>query len=149
MKLETIIPALAPIAIAILTHHGLGNIINATLNSPSPLPLTITLAPNATEALKSRNLWSPDAEFLDPDATVVTVNCTVEARKFAASGLDVNELVRVIIDNKATGGLSMGPGGGGGEGENVKGGSGKDCTRCGTCQKACFGTFWFLPLYAM
>ncbi|ROV95007.1 hypothetical protein VMCG_08330 [Cytospora schulzeri] len=149
MKLATITPALAPVAFAVITTN---HRVNTTAFFPLALqlPLTFTLAPNATNTLKSHNLWLPDpktfAATSEPDTFIDlnTVDCAAEARKFAASGLDVNDLVRVTIrnDNNAAGsGWDLSEGG------HVD--STKDCTRCGTCQKVCFGLFWFLPLYGM
>ncbi|KUI54708.1 hypothetical protein VP1G_02039 [Cytospora mali] len=117
-----------------------------------PLSLALTLVPDAAKTLESHDIWHPSAKSFaagPPDMVdnLNTTNCTVEAQKFVESGLDINDLVRVTIhattdtsedDTEAVVVV-----------KSASDGVDKDCGRCGTCQKVCFGTFWFLPLYAM
>ncbi|KUI70870.1 hypothetical protein VM1G_06222 [Cytospora mali] len=141
--------AILVLALIVITY-GM-NISNLPL--PLALALTLTLIPNATKTLESHNIWLPSPESFaagPPDMidNLNTTNCTVEAQKFVESGLDINDLVRVTIhataattedDTEAVVVVVKS------DSDGVK----KDCGRCGTCQKVCFGTFWFLPLYAI
>lgn len=94
-----------------------------------PLPLDITLKPNATEVLAANGIWAPDlAAFAASKYNLDGVNFTAEGEKLTESGLDVNDLVLVTI------------------GSDRSLATADKCDKCKLCLKACAAALllWFL-----
>ncbi|KAJ0123397.1 hypothetical protein J7T55_011862 [Diaporthe amygdali] len=84
--------------------------------------LTIELSANATEVLTANGLWAPNlTAFATEDYNIDGVDFTANSEKLNQSGLDVNELVHIRIDDKS---IAVTP-------------DDHDCGRCDTCLKLC------------
>lgn len=96
MKTTTITIALAAIAVAT-------EVTPTDLNSNiTSLPIEIALAADAIDTLKSHGLWAPDIDaFGRGHPNVDNINATAENLKFAASGLNLQDLVSVHVDGHA------------------------------------------------
>lgn len=100
MKANAIPLVLAAIT-ATVTSTDLGiNITN--------LPLKVTLAPDAIDTLVAHGLWAPDPDsFNRGQPNVDNVNVTAENLKFEASGLNIDELVSVSVNNQTAAAVSV------------------------------------------
>lgn len=129
------IQLLVSVISAVIANDDLNS---STLSSLFAHSLTLTFAPNAIQALESHDLWIPDAESFADGSPNTTIDCTAEAVKFAASGLNINDLVCILIIDNNTEAATK-----------AANGNNADCKRCDTCQAACVGLLFFLPFYGM
>ncbi|KAK2600939.1 hypothetical protein N8I77_010434 [Diaporthe amygdali] len=93
--------------------------------------LTIELSANATEILAANGLWAPNlTAFATGEYNIDGVDFTANSEKLNQSGLDVNDLVHIRIDDKS---IAVTP-------------DDHDCGRCDTCLKVCAVMLlgWFL-----
>lgn len=95
MKASAITLVLAAIAAPVTSIELGSNITN--------LPLKVTLAPDAIDTLNAHGLWAPDpVAFGHGQPNVNNVNTTAENLKFEESGLNINELVSINVDDQIT-----------------------------------------------
>ncbi|ROW05216.1 hypothetical protein VSDG_00254 [Cytospora chrysosperma] len=137
MKANAIPLVLAAIT-ATVTSTDLGiNITN--------LPLKVTLAPDAIDTLVAHGLWAPDPDsFNRGQPNVDNVNVTAENLKFEASGLNIDELVSVSVNNQTAAAVSV-----------DKAVASTDvcspypscCDQCHTCEEACLSVILCLACW--
>lgn len=103
------------------------------------LPLNITLKPNSIDVLAANGIWAPNiSAFAAGKPNVDGVNFTAESEKLAESGLDVNDLVLVTIDDKSPVTVSSH--------KSLVAADDHRCDHCKLCLKACAAALllWFL-----
>jgi NAD-dependent dihydropyrimidine dehydrogenase PreA subunit len=127
LTLSALVPAIAATTAAAAAANN---------NNMAVLPiLDLSLAPNATDILAANGIWAPNlTAFALGEPNTAGIDATAEGEKLLASGLDVNDLVRVSIDMRA------------GEGGAVTASAKDSCDQCNLCMKACAATLalWFL-----
>lgn len=102
----------------------------AATNATSP-SLNYTLSDNAIEVLTANGIWAPNlTAFATNDYDIDGVNFTEESEKLVVSGLNVNDLVHVHVDET---GMTIT--------------EQQSCDHCDLCLKACVPMLLLWPLW--